>query len=535
MKISAALVATAATAAHASLQPIVMKGSKLFYKNGTQFFMKGVAYQQDSAAAGGTSDSSSYTDPLADKSVCARDVPLLKALGTNIIRTYAVDPTQDHSACMKLLDDAGIYVISDLSEPSNSINRDDPAWDTTIFTRYKAVIDDLSQYSNVVGFFAGNEVSNNKSNTDASAYVKAAVRDTKNYISKNKDRWLGVGYAANDDVNIRDDISQYFNCGEDDERIDYWGYNIYSWCGESSMQKSGYSDHVEYFKNYSVPVFFAEYGCNEPDGAAGRIFEETTALYSDEMTEVFSGGIVYMYFQEENDYGLVKVSNDKASKLADYSKLQSRVAAATPSGVSSSAYKPTNSPGSCPALSDTWAANKILPPTPDDTVCECMVNAASCVPAKGLKTKAYQDIFDYICGQDKALCAGINGNATTGVYGAYSMCTQKQKLAFVLDQYYKDQDSASSACDFDGQATTQDGSSVSSCKSALASASSVNAVAATATVADATSDSSSSASSSNDNFGNPAAGIGRLFTVGEFAIGAYLVAAVGAGAGMIFL
>lgn len=535
MKLSTALVATAATAAHASLQPIVMKGSKLFYKNGTQFFMKGVAYQQDTAAAGATSDeTSTYTDPLADEDACTRDVPLLEALGTNIIRTYAIDPTKDHSACMKLLDAAGIYVISDLSEPSNSINRDDPTWDTTLFTRYKNVVDELSQYSNVVGFFAGNEVSNNKSNTDASAYVKAAVRDTKTYISNNVDRWMGVGYAANDDVDIRDEISQYFNCGDDEERIDYWGYNIYSWCGESTMEKSGYSDHVEYFKNYSVPVFFAEYGCNTPDGAAGRIFQETTALYSDEMTGVFSGGIVYMYFQEDNDYGLVKISNDKASKLADYNKLKTRVVSATPSGTSSAAYTPTNSAASCPALSDTWVANKVLPPTPDDSLCTCMYNSVGCVPASSLKTKAYADIFDYICGENSELCAGINGNATTGVYGAYSMCTQKQKLAYVLDQYYKDQDSASTACDFDGQATTQEASSASSCKSALASASSVNAVAATASAGTETT-STSSSSASGDSFGNPAAGIGRLFSVGEFAIGAYLVAAIGAGAGMIFL
>ena len=72
--------------------------------------MKGVAYQQDSAAGGSSTGSDTYVDPLASESNCKRDVPLLKALGTNAIRTYAIDPTKDHSACMKLLDDAGIYV-----------------------------------------------------------------------------------------------------------------------------------------------------------------------------------------------------------------------------------------------------------------------------------------------------------------------------------------------------------------------------------------------------------------------------------------
>lgn len=204
---------------------------------------------------------------------------------------------------MKLLNDAGIYVFSDLGEPSLSINRDTPSWNTDLFARYKAVVDEMSQYSNVIGYFAGNEVSNAKNNTGASAYVKAAVRDTKAYIKSKNYRWQGVGYAANDDVDIRAEIADYFNCGEQDSAIDFWGYNIYSWCGQSSMQKSGYDEQTTFFSNYSVPVFFAEYGCNLPDGAANRIFQETAALYSDTMTEVFSGGIVYMFFEEANDYG----------------------------------------------------------------------------------------------------------------------------------------------------------------------------------------------------------------------------------------
>lgn len=536
MKFSAALVAVTAASAQAALQPIVMKGSKLFYENGTQFFMKGVAYQQDTAAAGATnSETTTYVDPLADEDACKRDVPLLKKLGTNTIRTYAINPEKDHAACMKLLDAAGIYVISDLSEPSLSINRDDGAWDVALYTRYTAVVDELAQYDNVIGFFAGNEVSNNKSNTDASAYVKAAVRDTKKHITDKNYRWLGVGYAANDDVDIRDEISQYFNCGDSDESIDFWGYNIYSWCGKSSMEKSSYSEHVEYFKNYSVPVFFAEYGCNEPDGAAARIFEETTALYSDEMTEVFSGGIVYMYFQEDNDYGLVKVgSNDKAVPQKDFTSLSSRVAAATPSGVESDSYKATNTAASCPSISDNWRANRQLPPTPDSSLCDCMVKASSCVPATSLKVKGYSSIFSYICGEDEALCIPINGNATTGVYGAYSMCSDKAKLAYVLGAYYESQDQASDACDFDGDATTQSPSTASSCEDALASASSVNAIAATATAGSSTSSDGADASES-DSFGNPAAVMGRMFSMGEFAVGAYLVAAVGVGAGMVLL
>ncbi|KAF4462282.1 beta (1-3) glucanosyltransferase gel3p [Fusarium albosuccineum] len=536
MKYSAALVAAAAASANAALQPIVMKGSKLFYENGTQFFMKGVAYQQDTAAAGATNTKKdSYIDPLADTTSCKRDIPLLKELGTNTIRTYAINPDKDHSTCMKLLDEAGIYVISDLSEPSVSINRDDPQWNTELYSRYTKVVDELAQYDNVIGFFAGNEVSNNKSNTEASAFVKAAVRDTKKHIKEKFSRWLGVGYAANDDVDIREDIADYFNCGEDDERIDYWGYNIYSWCGESDMQKSGYEDQVEFFKDYSVPVFFAEYGCNEPGGAAERIFEETTALYSDEMTGVISGGIVYMYFQEDNDYGLVKIKNNKPVKLDDFDALKSKVTKARPNGVESDDYKPSGKAATCPDLSSTWNANSVLPRTPDSALCKCMVQSRECVPADSLKEKNFGSIFGYICGEKPELCTAINANASAGIYGAYSMCDESAKLAYVLDAYYNDQSKSADSCDFKGAATTQKAQSQDSCKSALAAASSINAEVATATAAVGASSTGGSDEEDDDSFGIQSAHIARLFSFGDYAVGAYMAVAGVVGAGMVLL
>lgn len=518
-----------------------VQGSKLFYSNGTQFFMKGVAYQQDSAAGGETTEKkSTYSDPLADEKACKRDIPLLKELGTNIIRTYAINPESDHKACMKMLDDAGIYVISDLSEPSLSINRDDPKWDVELYKRYIGVVDELAQYDNVVGFFAGNEVSNNVSNTQASAFVKAAVRDTKKHIKSKYDRWLGVGYASNDDVDIREEIADYFNCGEDDERIDYWGYNIYSWCGKSNMKDSGYSNQAKFFEDYSVPVFFAEYGCNEPDGAAGRIFEETTALYEEkEMTDVFSGGIVYMYHQEANDYGLVKISkNGDAVKQKDFSKLKEKVTSASPKGVEEDSYKPSGKAATCPAQSKTWKVDPSLPPSPDSELCECMVKSRSCVPADNLKTKDFNDIFGYICGEDEKICSAINANATTGIYGAYSMCDSESKLAYILDAYYKSQNNNADACDFKGKATTQKAQNQDSCKSKLESADKINKEVATATAAVGGASSTGGAESSeedDESFGIQSASVARLFTLGDYAVGAYMAVAGVVGAGMVLL
>lgn len=488
--------------------------------------MKGIAYQQDTPAGGDSGTKKiDYKDPLADEEACKRDVPLLKALHTNTIRTYRIDPTADHDACMKLLDEAGIYVISDLSVPGESIIRNDPLWDTDLYKRYTDVVDSLSKYSNVIGFFAGNEVTNEPKNTQASAYVKAAVRDVKAYIKKNVNRWMGVGYAANDDPVIRADIAHYFNCGDQDEAIDFWGYNIYEWCGHATIETSGYQEQIDFFENYSVPVFFAEYGCNLPDGAEGRIWEETKALYSDKMTPVFSGGIVYMYFQEENDYGLVELEGDEAKPMKNYKALQSVISKVDPSGVEMDSYEPTNSPAACPEVSKSWKVKgDKLPPTPNADVCDCMYKSLSCVPADSTSPKQYGDIFGYVCGKFPDLCDGISGNTTEGRYGTFSMCSAKQKLGYVLDQYYKEQGSASDACDFEGKATLQEAQEDEDCKKTIEDAQNE---AATST-GDADSESSSNAAF--------AAGPMRTgFVLGDLAVGLYVIVAMAAGASVVLL
>ncbi|KAG9628300.1 1,3-beta-glucanosyltransferase gel3, partial [Aureobasidium melanogenum] len=222
-----AIVSVLAGYVNADVDPIVIKGSKFFYQsNNTQFFIRGIAYQADPSRNDSTSTNISYVDPLADADKCSRDIPYLKELRTNVLA------------------DAGIYVISDLSDPTQAIDRDAPEWTVDLLSRYTSVIDALHGYTNMLGFFASNEVSNAANNTAASAHVKAAVRDSKAYIKSSNYRSIGVGYATNDDPAIRTEIADYFNCGDDADAIDFWGYNIYSWCGDSSYEQSGFEDRT---------------------------------------------------------------------------------------------------------------------------------------------------------------------------------------------------------------------------------------------------------------------------------------------------
>lgn len=356
--------------------------------------MRGVAYQQDYVANGTVSQNADYTDPLADYSACKRDIPYLKRLRTNVIRTYAVNPESDHTACMNAFADAGIYVISDLSAPTTlgSINRNSPEWTTDLFSRYTALIDDLSQFENTLGFFAGNEVTNSQNTTGAAAFVKAAVRDSKYYIAQNVNRPLYVGYATSDDTGIRDQVADYMNCESDtSNNVDFYGYNIYSWCGDSTYQQSGYAERTEFFESYSVPVFFAEYGCNEVEP---RPFTEVAALFSEPMTSVWSGGIVYQYFQETNNYGLVNVQDNSVTPRQDFDNLSSQIAKISPTSTAYSAVPTTASPASCPSVDATWLSTPSpLPNRPNAELCSCITPVFPCVVNDDTDEDDYGDLF----------------------------------------------------------------------------------------------------------------------------------------------
>ena len=430
---------------------------------------------------------------------------------------------------MALLDAAGIYVISDLGQPNLSIDRTNPEWNLELYGRYTGVVDSLAKYTNVIGFFAGNEVTNNASYTSASAFVKAAVRDTKAYITAKGYRTMGVGYAADDDADVRASVAAYFNCGPVADQIDFWGYNIYEWCGDATYQSSGYANRTAEFTGYSVPAFFAEYGCNtQGGGAAGRKFTEVAALYGSEMSAVFSGGFVYEYFEEDNDYGLASVDGSTVHTLADFGAWKSQIAAVSPSTVNAASYTPTNTVGqACPTVNANWdSASSPLPPKPDASVCSCMVSTLSCVANTVTNGTLLGELFGQVCGYPGNPCSGIAKNTTTGSYGLYSMCNATDQLSHAFDTYYKSQNSAASACNFGGAASlVKAAGAAGSCSSIIASATASNPVSG---ATGKTSSTGKKSDASGMTYGSSLLA-GKVFAVG------FTVTALLSGMGMILL
>ncbi|KAG0346912.1 1,3-beta-glucanosyltransferase gas1 [Podila humilis] len=431
------------TSSHAA-NPIVIKGSKFFDSvTKDQFFIKGIAYQPRTI--------STNADPLASPSECQRDFPRMKDLGLNTIRVYQVDAHQNHDECMRILEENGLYLLLDLAASTHHVIRSSPEYDTKLWNGVRTTVDAFKGYSNTLGFFAGNEVTFDTKTTAASAFVKALLRDTKSHIQATSARPIPVGYANNDDPEIRLQVQHYFNCGSEEERVDFYGINIYEWCGEDATYlTSGYADRTAEISSYSVPVFFSEYGCNL---VTPRTFPEVKSIFGPDMTGTWSGGIVYEWSQELK-YGLVQINPDNTIKtLPDYDNFKTALVNIRPTGTTMDAYNEQRPPAACPTITSTWEAGAILPPTPSSSVCECMMTTLSCtVSGLGASSENLGDLLNTVCGMTS--CDDISSNTTTGIFGTYSFCSPSQKLSYMYNSYHAGvgQRSAGS-CHFGGMAT----------------------------------------------------------------------------------
>lgn len=344
-------------AVNAATPTITTSGAKFFYSNGTQYYMKGVAYQLTEA------------DPLVDAEQCKRDAVVMAQLGANAIRVYHVDPAGNHDGCMSAFADAGIYLLVDLDTFTTAIDATATAkttWNQTQFNAYAKVMDAFHSYNNTLGFFIGNEVIALNNQSLAAPYIKAAARDLKAYRNSKGYRNIPVGYSAADIAELRPMLQNYLACGTNSsESIDMFGLNAYEWCGNNNLQTSGYSTLNTYAESYNIPIFFSETGCNT---VPPRDFADQSAIFGPSMNDIWSGAIIYEWIEETNNYGLisygpmVSATATDAGVVAgisrtgtptpvspDFTNLQNQWKTLTPTGVASSAYSPSLTPPACPS------------------------------------------------------------------------------------------------------------------------------------------------------------------------------------------
>jgi len=100
------------------------------------------------------------------------------------------------------------------------------------------------------------------------------------------------------------------------------------------------------------------------------------------MTGVYSGGLLYEYALEPNDYGIVKITGSQASELPDFARYKSALAAnPAPTGAGGAAS--ATSATACPTKDAQWQVEGTrLPDFPNDAK-QYLSNGAGAGP--GLK------------------------------------------------------------------------------------------------------------------------------------------------------
>ncbi|OCB85209.1 glycoside hydrolase family 72 protein [Sanghuangporus baumii] len=463
MKLTPLLLSLGLFASSVSAISKISRGGRYLYTDdGTRFYIKGVAYQEQGVVNTDPnapfSEPSTFFDPLAASDACARDLPFLQQLGVNTIRVYSVNSSLNHDDCMNALSNAGIYTIIDLSLPLNgSIDRSAPAWTTNLLDLYINTIDTFAKYDNVLAYNVGNEVVTSANETATLPFIKAAARDVKAYL-RSKNLNILVGYAAIDaDRSWLDPLANYLSCDSDEESLDIFGLNNYEWCGDDNFA-SAYTDIMGHFAGYNIPAYFSEFGCIT---SPPRLWTEVQALLSTQMSPVWSGGIAFSYFPAESDqgqFGMVTVDGNTVTTSDDFTQLAAQYGNATgPNTPSQSDASSTQFPA-CPQQNSTFFASITLPPTPNDTACDCVVNSLSCqfTPQTDNTSIIVGTLIDTACGllgQNGGNCNDISGSGSSGTYGRMAFCDPGSKLSFVMTQFYEATNRNSASCDFAGNAT----------------------------------------------------------------------------------
>ncbi|KAH7029942.1 beta-1,3-glucanosyltransferase [Macrophomina phaseolina] len=433
-------------------EPIIVKGSYFFYENGTQFSVRGLHYTMST----GTATGPGVSDMLQDGRTCARDIPYFQELGVNLIRVYGIDSTVNHSNCMQQLQDAGIYVLADLSsiDAANYISVEgNPRWDVDFYTSFSDTIDEMSKYTNVLGFVIIQGL--NDTTTNLLPQVKAAVRDMKAYILEKSYRKIPIGYLHGHDLYHFADVADYLSCGDGNQRVDFLGFfgpSFYTFYNKTGEQ--GFQNATRDLEHLNIPIIIYDWG----SVTIPNTYPEVRALYDSKNSVVWSGGILYQYIEQVWAYGLVNVNGLLVQALDTFSSASSLLADYTPTLTDAKDYTPTatTTPG-CPTLAESGSVTTSLPPTPHRRLCDCMAESLSCVARRGLTnveaSQAYGNLTGSICSTDADLCAGVVSNGTTGEYGTFSNCNKTHIISWIYNQYYLSQNNNSAACDFNGTAT----------------------------------------------------------------------------------
>lgn len=212
------------------------------------------------------------------------------------------------------------------------------------------------------------------------------------------------------------------------------------WCGDATA--SVYSGKNGAFAGYNVPAYFSEFGCIT---SPPRLWTETQALFSQPMSDIWSGGLAFSYFpatSSQGQFGIITLGSDGSVQTSDdFNRLKTQYGQVSPPNSPSKSSAGSTSFPSCPQQNSTFLASTTLPPTPNDAACACLESALSCqfTPKTVNVSDIVGPLLDTACsllGQAGGSCDSISGNGTAGQYGAVSACDPCKSLLFPLHSLF---------------------------------------------------------------------------------------------------
>jgi 1,3-beta-glucanosyltransferase GAS1 len=211
------------------------------------------------------------------------------------------------------------------------------------------------------------------------------------------------------------------------------------WCGSSDFQTSYAGTNGDY-AGYNVVAYFSEFGCIT---SPPRLWTEVEALFSQNMSDIWSGGIAFSYFPAESaqgQFGMVTVSDDGSSVQTsdDYNRLKAQYGQVSgPNSPSQSSASQSSYP-SCPSANNTFVASTTLPPTPNESACSCLENTLSCRfrPLDANYSTIVGELIGTACsllGGAGGNCDEIGGNGQSGTYGRISGCDPSKCISIMIN------------------------------------------------------------------------------------------------------
>ena len=313
------------------LNPLVIKGKRFFDSvTGDYVPLQGIAYYPRPNGGPLSTAQFNSVDFFVDsyrETVWERDILNMKELGVNLVRIYAVDPSQSHTSFMCALQNAGMYamigLLADCEGCAVGPNAAPSCYPPSLKERGQFIINEFSKYRNTIAFSAGNEVTLYATDRQIELNApcqKKFLRDMRDYVTTCSatpntilPRPIPIGMVNWDFERTKQTL--YFNCRNNVtdalETPEWYGLNSYQHCNAADtnpMALEGWEKLRQDFVSYNlpVPVVIAEFGCRASgfatiDGfAAQRNWLQVDALYSPTYAQVFAGGVVFEYSAEKS-------------------------------------------------------------------------------------------------------------------------------------------------------------------------------------------------------------------------------------------